>query len=111
MVHFSLVVQETAPKLAKSQSGSKISGKIVRLNLDEQNFALQLKQKRPPGSLWFDTGCKRCVGGADEHVGMRARLALIGLKPIIIAISEEFIFGNGKTTSSDCFLVSLLFGQ
>ena len=65
-------------------------------------ITLVVKTPRKPGLLWFDTGCKRCVTGPEYHDLMQAKLKTIGLKPIKLHISEDFIFGDGKIDTSDC---------
>jgi hypothetical protein len=61
-----------------------------------------IQDTKKPGNLWFDTGCKRCVSGPDDHEKMTAHLAKYGLKPIRIDKQEDFIFGDGKTDTSKC---------
>ena len=54
------------------------------------------------GRLWFDTGCRRCVSGPQDHEKMTKALALVGLKPLKVEKREQFIFGDAKTAESDC---------
>ena len=68
-------------------------------------FVLITKKSRAPGQLWFDTGCRRCVAGPEDHLKIRAELAKIGLKPMVINKQEEFIFGDAKTATSDLAFV------
>ena len=65
-------------------------------------MTLLVKQSQKPGLLWFDTGCKRCVSGPEAHRLIQQKLATIGLKPLKINVSEDFIFGDGKVDTSDC---------
>ena len=66
-----------------------------------QNFVGMAKTKEP-GHLWFDTGCRRCVCGPDDHKRMRDKLRNYGLRPMKTSLQEEFIFGDGETHSSVC---------
>jgi hypothetical protein len=67
-----------------------------------ENLTLVCKDLKPPGYLWFDTGCRRCVSGHEEHKRMTEELARIGLKPVKVMKQEQFIFGDAKTATSDC---------
>ena len=66
------------------------------------NLVLLCRNRKLPGHLWFDTGCRRCVSGPDDHTLMVDALAKIGLKPIQVMKQEQFIFGDAKTATSDC---------
>ena len=66
------------------------------------NLVLVCKTERQPGQMWFDTGCRRCVSGPEDHQKMQDKLASIGLQPLRINKQEEFVFGNAKTSTSDC---------
>ena len=63
------------------------------------------KEGRPAGHLWFDTGCKRGVAGPVDHSKLREKLKTIGLKPLQFDKQEEFIFGDAKTSTSDCCFI------
>jgi len=67
-----------------------------------EHLTLICKDTKPPGYLWFDTGCRRCVSGHEEHQRMTEALARIGLKPVKVMKQEQFIFGDAKTATSDC---------
>ena len=56
------------------------------------------------GRLWFDTGCRRCVSGPEDHSLMESYLRKFNLKPMIVNKQEEFIFGDGEVKQSDCAL-------
>ena len=66
------------------------------------NFVHVMKKKRIPGQLWYDTGCKRCVCGPDDHRKMQKELAQYGLKAEREECQERFVFGNGETVYSNC---------
>jgi hypothetical protein len=67
-----------------------------------KHYVYLLKESRKPGFMYFDTGCKRCVSGPDDHVKMTAALALIGLQPVRKDKKEQFIFGDGIVEESEC---------
>ena len=54
--------------------------------------------KKKAGMMWYDTGCRRCVAGPDEHKKMTAYLFEYGYQPVKIDINEEFIFGDGEVS-------------
>ena len=81
--------------------------KVHHIHLREvlRHEVLLAKKARLPGQMWFDTGCRRCVSGPEDHKKLQAALAKVGLKPMIIYKQEEFIFGDAKTATSDCAFV------
>ena len=61
-----------------------------------------ISSRRKPGAMWFDTGCRRCVSGPDDHRRMHKVLERFGLKAIKKDCDERFKFGNGKIAEATC---------
>ena len=101
-VTFDLSSNETKyyePDLEVPQLSKKKKRQIDALY---SNLVLMAKLTRRPGQLWFDTGCRRCVGGPEVHFRIQTALSKVGLLPMRIDKQEEFIFGDAKTSTSDC---------
>ena len=50
--------------------------------------------------MWYDSGCRRCVAGPDDHKRMREFLASFDLVPIRRDTLEEFVFGDGQVDTA-----------
>ena len=88
-----------------SDSRRSESIKVRKINTFYSNLILFCKEVKVPGQMWFDTGCRRCVSGPDDHDLFQKKLLKIGIVPLKINKQEEFIFGDAKTAVSDCAFV------
>ena len=70
--------------------------KKVTQQVQLRNLICLARERRKPGTIWYDTGCRRCVAGPDEHKRMRDFLRTLGLQPVKREIFEEFVFGDGE---------------
>ena len=89
-----LEVEKVAVDSVPATSNTTTSSSAVNYDLSDVeqklNFVYLTKKKRSPGTLWFDTGCRRCVAGVDEHRRMRTALSLHGLQPVRLHCDDSF---------------------
>jgi len=72
------------------------------------NYVLKVDLAKA-GWMWADSGCNKGVGGDKEHAKWKQFLKELGLKPLMVRKTDEFIFGNGETTYSDCLYIYPVF--
>ena len=75
--------------------------RLTRMMRSTRNHALVSTRRLGKTEFWADSACDRGVSGPEAHKEYQEVLAnKYGLKPIREEVRENFVFGDGETTTS-----------